>query len=137
MMIISIRNTAQKISEYKTFQEEKRSSFSEEKCESGPPPPPKTNEDRYRDSTPHSKCSPIYYQQRASLDHTIRHRVNLNIDINEPLTKARVNIAYRDMALKCHPDKNLHLNQTELAKITEEFRSKKRSRDILLIYCKE
>lgn len=134
-MIISIRNTARKISKYKSFQEEKKSSFSEEKCESGPPPKPNT--DRYRSSAPQSQSPPIYYQQRASLDYIIRHRLNLNIEINEPLTKAKVNIAYRDMALKYHPDKNVHLDQTELAKITEEFRSKKRSRDMLLIYCKE
>ncbi|CAL8093115.1 unnamed protein product [Orchesella dallaii] len=68
-------------------------------------------------------------------DYTLYHRINLGIKLNAMLTKAEVNSAYRKFALKYHPDKHRHLDVKEVAKITEEFRSKTKSRDILLSYC--
>lgn len=129
MMIISIHNNAQKVLKYKSFQERRSSCCESEPAKPKPQPQP---------STPSQPPPPRpSNQERYSSDYTFRHRINLNISLTEPLTKAKVNMAYRDMALKYHPDKNNHLDERLMAKITDEFRSKKKSRDILLLFCRE
>lgn len=142
MMIISIQNTAKKLLEFKGCYEEPTPDNTRKNSESATPRSDTKKDHEYikgqqRSHSFDSNASSFPRRSSAgfTVDYTVYHRLNLDIRLNEILTRSRVNNAYRDMALKYHPDKNRHLSEDELRKITEEFKLKKKSRDILLQYC--